>query len=65
METLLLSGLFVATECSIFFGEKFKVSKNLVYSYVKVVINTESHTLQMYMADEFVESFNYQLPMST
>ena len=47
------------------FGEKFKVSKNLVYSYVKVVIDTEAHTLQMYMGDEFVESFNYQLPLST
>lgn len=47
------------------FGEKFQVSKDLVYAYVKTVIDTEFHTLQMYMGDEFVESFNYQLPMST
>jgi hypothetical protein len=46
------------------FGEKFKVSKDLVYSYVKAVIVTKSQTLQMYMGDEFVESFNYQLPFS-
>lgn len=29
------------------FGEKFKVSKNLVYAYVKEVIITEIHQLQI------------------
>jgi putative transposase len=41
------------------FGEKFKVSKDLVYSYVKAVIVTSIHTLQIYLGDEFVESFDY------
>ena len=43
------------------FGEKFKVSKSLVYSYVKAVIVTSIHTLQIYLGDEFVESFDYRL----
>jgi putative transposase len=43
------------------FGEKFKVSKYLVYSYVKAVIVTSIHTLQIYLGDEFVESFAYDL----
>jgi len=41
------------------FGEKFKVSKDLIYSYVKAVIVTSIHTLQVYLGDEFVESFDY------
>ncbi len=43
------------------FGEKFVVSKDLVYSYVKVVVVTSIHTLQVYLGDEFVESFDYRL----
>ena len=43
------------------FGEKFKVSKNLVYSYVKAVIVTQIGLLQIYLGDELVEIFEYQL----
>ncbi len=43
------------------FGEKFKVSKSLVYSYVKAVIVTEIHRLQLYLGEELVDSFDYQL----
>jgi len=43
------------------FGEKFKVSTDLVYSYIKAVIVTSIHTLQLYLGDEFVESFDYKL----
>jgi hypothetical protein len=43
------------------FGEKFKVSKNLVYAYVKAVIITEIHQLQIYLGDELVDTFDYQL----
>lgn len=43
------------------FGEKFKVSKKLVYSYVKAVIVTQIGLLQIYLADELVETFEYQL----
>ena len=47
------------------FGEKFKVSKNLVYSYVKAVIVTSIHTLQIYLGDELVDSFEYRLSLDT
>jgi hypothetical protein len=43
------------------FGEKFKVSKSLVYSYVKAVIVTEIGSLQIYLGDEMVDKFDYQL----
>ncbi len=43
------------------FGEKFKVSKNLVYSYVKAVVVTQIGLLQLYLGDELVETFEYQL----
>jgi hypothetical protein len=43
------------------FGETFMVSKDLVYSYVKAVIVTEIHTLQLYLGDEMVTSFDYRL----
>ena len=43
------------------FGEKFKVSKDLIYSYVKAVIVTSIGTLQIYLGDELVESFEYNL----
>jgi len=43
------------------FGEKFKVSKDLVYSYVKAIIVTQIHSLQVYLGDQLVEIFDYQL----
>jgi len=43
------------------FGEKFKVSKDLIYSYVKAVIVTSIGTLQIYLGDELVESLEYNL----
>jgi len=43
------------------FGERFKVSKELVYSYVKAVIVTEISSLQVYLGDELVQQFEYQL----
>ena len=43
------------------FGEKFQVSKDLVYSYVKAVIVTQMHTLQVYLGEDLVESFRYNL----
>jgi putative transposase len=47
------------------FGEKFKVSKSLVYSYVKAVIVTHIHRLQLYLGEDMVDSFEYQLAIST
>ena len=43
------------------FGEKFKVSKSLVYSYVKAVIVTKIGSLQIYLGDELVDKMDYQL----
>lgn len=43
------------------FGEKFEVSKDLVYSYVKAVIVTKIQTLQIYLNDELAETFEYPL----
>ena len=43
------------------FGETFKVSKDLVYSYVKAVIRTKTHNLQIYLDDELIQTFEYQL----
>ena len=44
------------------FGEKFKVSKKLIYSYVKAVVVTNIHTLQVYLGEDMVEVFDSQLP---
>ena len=43
------------------FGEKFKVSKDLVYSYVKAVIVTEIQRLQLYLGNDLGDTINYQL----
>jgi hypothetical protein len=43
------------------FGEKFQVSKSLIYSYVKAVIVTKIHRLQLYLGEELVDSIDYQL----
>ena len=43
------------------FGEKFKVSKDLVYSYVKAVIVPQIHSLQLYLGEDLVNTFDYQL----
>ena len=44
------------------FGEKFEVSKDLVYSYVRAVIVTEIHTLQVYLGEDLVQCFEYRMP---
>ena len=43
------------------FGEKFEVLKDLVYSYVKAVIFTQIQTLQNYLNDELIKTFEYRL----
>lgn len=44
------------------FTEKFKVPRDLVYSYVKAEIDTSVHTLELYLGDEFITSFDYPIP---
>lgn len=45
------------------FGERFQVAKELVYSYVKAEIITGAHCLKVFSGDEFVTSFDYDLPI--
>ena len=47
----------------VIFGEKFTVSKDLVYEYVKATICTDIHTLQVRHDDQLVEAFEYVLPV--
>lgn len=45
------------------FGEKFTVSNDLKYEYVKATICTEIHTLQIRHDDKLVHAFEYRLPI--
>jgi len=45
------------------FGEKFTVSKDLVYEYVKATICTRIHVLQIRHDDQIVQTFEYPLPI--
>jgi putative transposase len=47
----------------VIFGEKYTVSKDLVYEYVKATICTDIHTLQVRHDDQLVEAFEYVLPV--
>ena len=44
------------------FSEQFKVPRDLIYSYVKAVILTETHILQVYLGDDLVLTFDYEIP---
>ena len=44
------------------FAEKSKVSKDIVYEYVKATICTDIHTLQVRHDDQLVQAFEYPLP---
>ena len=53
---------FIRSDCMLdIFGEKFKISQDLVYSYVKAIIVTEIHQLQIYLGNELVDTLDYQL----
>lgn len=45
------------------FGEKFIVSKDLIYSYVKAVIITACHAINVFLGDKLVETFEYRMPI--
>ncbi len=44
------------------FSEKFTLPKELVYTYVKAVIDTSAHSLAVYQGDDFVIAFEYNIP---
>ena len=43
------------------FGKKFKVSKNLIYSYGKAIIITQINQLPLYLDDDLVQKFESQI----
>jgi hypothetical protein len=43
------------------FGERFEVSKDLVYSYVRAQIVTSLHAVQLYLGNEIVDTFEYRM----
>ncbi len=46
------------------FGERFEVSKDLVYCYVRAQIVTNLHAIQLYRGNEIVDTFEYRMPDS-
>lgn len=54
---------FIRSDCLLdVFGEKFRVLKDIVYSYVRAEIVTAHHCIRVYSGDEYVSSFDYDLP---
>ena len=43
------------------FGEKFQVPQNLVYSYVKAVIVTKNHALQLCLGKDLGKYMEYMV----
>jgi hypothetical protein len=43
-------------------SEKFKVPRDVIYSYVEAVILTETHTLQVCQGDELILTFDCEIP---
>jgi hypothetical protein len=46
------------------FGEHFELPKALIYAYVRARIITGLHQIQVYLGDDLVTTFPYQLPPS-
>jgi putative transposase len=44
------------------FTERFEVPRNLVYCYVKAEIDTSLHSLELFLGDELIASFDYEIP---
>ncbi|MEJ2429726.1 MAG: hypothetical protein P8075_12520 [Deltaproteobacteria bacterium] len=44
------------------FTERFEVQRNLVYCYVKAEIGTSLHSLELFLGDELIASFDYEVP---
>lgn len=45
------------------FTEKFTVPEHLVYGYVKAVIDTSLNSLEVYLGEDFIMSFDYTIPL--
>ena len=44
------------------FGERFEVSRDLIYSYVRAQIVTNLHAVQLYLGNDIVDTFEYLMP---
>lgn len=44
------------------FGERFEVSRDLVYSYIRAQIVTNLHAVQLYLGNDIVDTFEYRMP---
>jgi len=44
------------------FTEKFTMPTDLMYSYVKAVIDTSAHVLSVYLGEDHIISFDYPIP---
>ena len=44
------------------FTERFEVPRDLVYCYVKAEIDISLHSLELFLGDELITSFDYQIP---
>ena len=44
------------------FGERFEVSRDLIYSYVRAQIVTNLHAVQLYLGNDIVDTFEYRMP---
>jgi hypothetical protein len=44
------------------FGERFEVSKDLVYSYVRAQIVTSLHAVKLYLGNDIIDTFEYRMP---
>ena len=44
------------------FSERFEVPRDLVYCYVKAEIDTALHSIELFLGDELITSFEYQIP---
>jgi hypothetical protein len=54
---------FIRSDCLLdVFGEKFRMLKDIAYSYVRAEIVTARHCVRVYLGDEYVSSFDYDLP---
>jgi hypothetical protein len=43
------------------FGEKFEVSKELVYCCLKAIIDTGHHAFKVHLDDDLVQAFEYRM----
>ena len=43
------------------FGERFEVSKDLVYTYVRAQIVTNLQAVQLYLGNDIVDTFEYRM----